>query len=87
MDQTAADRYQTLTNEWQNAEEIVTKLDSQRSNRRKNTIPHIEPIQNSSETTKLSSFRNVFAKISLPTFDTTEGKDGNIPNDVFYDVN
>ncbi|CAF1043202.1 unnamed protein product [Adineta steineri] len=85
LDQKITDQYRTLTNEWQSAEEIVTKLDIQRSNHRKNLIAQAETNKNSDEIIKTSAFKNVLAKISLPTFDSPEWKDTNIPNDVFYD--
>ncbi len=85
IDKTINDRYRTLTNEWQSAEEIVTKLDIQRANHRKKLSVHLEPTQNTNETT-LSTFKSVFSKISLPTFDVPERKYSNMSNDVFYEV-
>jgi hypothetical protein len=85
IDQTIKDRYHTLINEWQNAEEIVTQLDIQRSNRRKNLATHLELNQNSNGTA-MSSVKKVLAKISLPTFDAPERKYSITSNDVFYEV-
>jgi hypothetical protein len=84
IDQTIKDRYHTLINEWQNAEEIVTQLDIQRSNRRKNLATHLELNQNSNGTA-MSSVKKVLAKISLPTFDAPERKYSITSNDVFYE--
>ncbi len=85
IDQTTNDRYQALTNEWHNAEEIVIKIDLQRANRRKNS-PIVVKSNPTSNQSALSTFKNVLAKISLPTFDTRERKQSNTSNDVFFEV-
>ena len=85
IDQSVTDRYQTLIKEWQNAEGIITKLDIQRSNRRKNSTTRLQSNPNSNEST-VSSLKNVLAKISIPTSETLERKDSNMSNEVFYEV-
>jgi hypothetical protein len=85
IDRTIKNRYQTLVNEWQSAEEIVMKIDLQHSNRRKNPPIIVESSPISNEST-ISTFKNVLSKIALPTFDTLERKQSNISNDVFYEV-
>ncbi|CAF3414264.1 unnamed protein product [Rotaria sp. Silwood1] len=84
VDRTITERYNKLINEWQNAEEIVIKLDIQRSNLCKNSTTQPETNQNSNETT-ISSFKNSLAKNLLTTSNTLQRKDSNISNDVFYE--
>jgi len=95
IDRTTIERYNSLTNEWHNAEHIVTQIDLQHSNNRKNTLTKLfnsnleSNNQNSIETT-LTTIKNVLAsipeKISLTNFNTLERKDSNASNDVFYEV-
>jgi len=94
IDRTTIDRYNLLTNEWQNAEHIVMQIDLQHSNNRKNSKAkslntNFEVHQNSTETT-LTSIKNVLSsipeKFSLGNFNNLERKDSNTSNDVFYDV-
>ncbi len=86
-----------MTNEWNDAEQIVVQIDLQHSNNRKNTLAklftanNIETNQSSTETT-LTSIKNALAsipeKISLVNFNNNlERKDSNISNEVFYEVN
>ncbi len=63
----------------------MTKIDLQRATRRKNTAAHVELNQKSNEPAK-SPFKNILAKISIPTFDTLERKHSSMSNDVFYEV-
>ncbi len=95
IDRATIDRYNSLTNEWNNAERIVIQIDFQHSNNRKNTLAklfntHLEiKNQNSIETT-FTSIKNALAsipeKMSLSNFNTLERKDSNTSNDVFYEV-
>lgn len=97
IDRTTIDRYNSLTNEWHNAEQIVMQIDLQHSNNRKNTLTKLfhsnSEITNTNSTeTTLTTIKNVLAsipeKISLPNFtNNLERKDSNISNDVFYEVN
>ncbi|UJR21141.1 hypothetical protein I4U23_024240 [Adineta vaga] len=70
IDQIITTQYQKLTEEWQSAEEIVTNLEVQRSNSLKILTTQTES----------SPVKNVFAKVPLPTFDSSDWKES---NDVF----
>jgi hypothetical protein len=94
IDRSTIDRYNSLTNEWHNAEEIVIQIDLQHSNHRKNTLAklfstHLETAPNATETT-LTAIKNVLAsipeRISLANFSSLERKDSTISNEVFYEV-
>ncbi|CAF0925160.1 unnamed protein product [Adineta ricciae] len=93
IDRTTIDRYNSLTHEWQNAEHIVMQIDFQHSLHRKNSKSKSndtnENANPSSTETTLASIKNVLAsipeKISLPNFSSSERKDSNASNDVFFD--
>ena len=95
IDRTTIERYNTLSNEWCNAEQIVIQIDLQHSNHRKNTLTklfnaNIEATTPNSTESALTSIRNALAsipeKISLTNFNVLERKDSNVSNDVFYEV-
>jgi hypothetical protein len=95
IDRTTIERYNSLTNEWHNAEHIVTQIDLQHSNNRKNTLTklfnsNLESNNQTSTETTLTTIKNVLAsipeKISLTNFNVLERKDSNASNDVFYEV-
>ena len=87
IDRTVKEHYETLNDQWHNAEEIVTKIDIQRSNSRKisSVVVQANPTPMETTTTR-STLKNVFSKISLPTFDALERKESNISNEVFFEV-
>ncbi|CAF3124404.1 unnamed protein product [Rotaria socialis] len=82
-DHVVTDRYHKLTTEWQSAEEIVNKLNNQRSSCCKISTIDKETSQNSNEALPSSS-KNI-AKNSLTVSHTFQRKDSNISNDVFYE--
>ena len=95
IDRTTIERYNSLSNEWCSAEEIVIQIDLQHSNHRKNTLAklfntNIEVTTPNSTESALTSIRNALAsipeKISLPNFNVLERKDSNVSNDVFFEV-
>jgi hypothetical protein len=95
IDRTTIERYNSLSNEWCSAEEIVIQIDLQHSNHRKNTLAklfntNIEATTPNSTESALTSIRNALAsipeKISLPNFNVLERKDSNVSNDVFFEV-
>ena len=89
IDQTVREQYQNLIKEWQSAEEIVVKLDTQRSNRRKIQQKNREADLLSTETASSPSKTTVTgipAKISLAALDSLQRKDSNVSNEVFYEV-
>jgi hypothetical protein len=95
IDRTTIERYNSLSNEWCNAEKIVMQIELQHSNHRKNTLAklfnlNVETTNPNSTESTLTSIRNALAsipeKISLTNFHVLERKDSNVSNDVFYEV-
>lgn len=80
------ERYETLNEQWHNAEEIVTRIDIQRSNYRKISSIVVQPDPSPSEPTTRSTLKSVFSKITFPTFETLERKESNTSNEVFFEV-
>lgn len=95
IDRTTIERYNSLNNEWHNAEQVVLQVDLRHSNRRKNTLTKLfnssfeAPNPNANEST-LTSIKNALAsipeKIAIAGFHHLERKDSNVSNDVFYEV-
>ncbi|CAF1091445.1 unnamed protein product [Rotaria magnacalcarata] len=83
-DHIVTDRYHKLTTEWQSAEEIVNKLNNQRSSFCKISATDLETSQNSNEA--LPSSSKTIVKDSLTVSHTFQRKDSNISNDVFYEA-
>lgn len=74
-----------MISDWQSAEEIVNKINSQRSSFCKNPTTELDSSQNSNETSQSPSKTN--NKNSLAVSPKPERKDSNMSNDVFYEVN
>jgi len=101
IDRKTIERYNTLNNEWRNAETIVTQIDIQNATNRRsslkklfNTASITNPTLATTTTTSsaesaLASLRNVLAsipeKFALTTTTTFERKDSITSNDVFYE--
>jgi hypothetical protein len=90
IDQTVRQQYQNLIKEWQSAEEIVVKLDTQRSNRRKIQQKSAEADLANTETAASPPLKTILtsipAKMPSPALDTLQRKDSIVSNEVFYDV-
>ena len=84
-------QYQNLIKEWQSAEEIVVKIDTQRANRRKVQQKSLEADLASAEASAAAPplktiLASIPAKMSLAALNTLQRKDSNVSNEVFYEV-
>ena len=95
IDRSTIERYNTLSNEWCSAEQIVMQIDLRHSNHRKNTLTklfssNLETVHPNATESAFTAIKNALAsipeKISLGNLNTLERKDSTISNDVFYEV-